>query len=345
MLFVQKKCHITQNMFEEGVRREGLGNYHHAIVDTNTHKQKKMSDATTPVYSVQVTTVHNPYTVNTNFTTKMQPMLRPMIDGLTKEYRVLKVSKCPTAKLPKYDTLADGNYHVMGCTRVFIGGTSYSSGVGVAEALIRLTDCTADPTRIVKVNFTKPHYNIDVGGSHEAYQQVRDLMQAKGYYLLPLDKHEVELQQRGTYRVKVGLSSYRLASATPRTIDLVLLEAFGNSSQLQAPLPLDGCSPPFQQHGAFGWKVTKNTGGIQLVMLPHHAERLLQMSQCVLQDTDDSLIVALTPSSRQTINELLKEFARWQPDSARLMCAPMRFVSIEDKGSESNNHKAPRTRC
>lgn len=261
-------------------------------------------------YSPEVFTSHNPYTMNTNFNTRSAPFLRPGIATFTNEFKVLPVSKFP--KLPMYNPFPDEVVRVNGCVRVFLGGTSYNTAVGVAEALIAYTDVAADPTRVVKVNYCKPQFTINMW-SAAVCEAARAVLVANGYHLLPAD-HDDE-GRNGVYRLKVAMSSYRVAVATPRTIDALLQQAIPN------------------QTGDRLWEMKKNTGGIQLVMLPQHALRLLNVSQTMVQDTDDSLIVATTCQSCQQINLYLKDTARQYADAARLMCAPMRFVSVEERGA------------
>jgi len=269
---------------------------------------------TQEAYDVAIPHRHSPYLPSTNFETVVRQTI--IQDHLTSQcqctngehFIVKSVSRCPRAAIPMHP-----NRQIGGCIRLFIGGASYSMAEGVVQALVEIAneedqDNLHDPICVVHVNTCKPHFLVRCT-SQDSFEQVCGVMG---------EMHWEHVADSRNMSIQVMFQNYGFAIKTPKEVDALLRAKIPEGSPLKR-----------------AWDVTKPTGGLQLVMLPRHAQRLLALSGRCAQDTDGNLVVAQYQWVADRMNTFLKNSNH---DLARQMCTPMRFVSIEERRQQQSRN-------
>jgi len=213
---------------------------------------------------------------------------------------VKHVIRPPCAAIPMHPASDEIKRLLIQCTRLFIGGAAIGTAEGVAQALIEhanevLGEVT-DPIGVVHVNTCQPHFLIRCH-TQACFTAVCVLMGHNRW------EHVAD---SGNLSVQVMFVNYQVAVMTPRDMDAFLRNALPGHE----------------------WSVTKRTGGLQLVMLPHHASRLMTLCGRCAQDTDGNLVVAQTHA---VVAQMRNYMDNYSNDCARQMCLPKRFVSIEER--------------
>jgi hypothetical protein len=166
----------------------------------------------------------------------------------------------------------------------------------------------------VHVNTCKPHFLVRCT-SQDSFEKLCGVMG---------EMHWEHVADSRNMSIQVMFQNYGFAIKTPKEVDALL----------RAKMPTEGS--PLKR----GWDVTKPTGGLQLVMLPRHAERLLALSGRCALDTDGNLVVAQYPWVAERMNTFLKNSNH---DLARQLCWPKRSVSIEERKEQQSQHNQQAT--